>query len=80
MPSIACRFDDIILTPEFLADPYTVYHRMRNEAPVYWSDRFNAWMLTRYPDVKSILHDSRMNRANELVPSSAGCRIRHAWK
>jgi pimeloyl-[acyl-carrier protein] synthase len=82
MPSVACRFDDIILTPEFLADPYTVYHRMRDEEPVYWSDRFNAWMLTRYADVKSMLHDSRMNSRERIsailsqLPDSARLEMR----
>src|SRR5436190_6930697 len=82
MPSVACRFDDIILTPEFLADPYAVYHRMRDEAPVYWSDRFNAWMLTRYADVKSTLNDSRMNSRERIsailsqLPDSARLEMR----
>jgi pimeloyl-[acyl-carrier protein] synthase len=66
MQNTACIFDEIILTPEFLANPYAVYHRMREDAPVYWSDRFNAWMLTRYADVKSTLHDPRMNSSERI--------------
>jgi pimeloyl-[acyl-carrier protein] synthase len=66
MSTNACNFDDVLLTPEFLADPYAVYHQMRSEAPVYWSERFKAWMLTRYADVKSTLHDPRM-RSRERI-------------
>jgi cytochrome P450 len=55
------QFDDFILTPEFMANPYSLYRRMRAEAPVYWSKRFNAWMLTRYSDVKRSLQDARLN-------------------
>ena len=64
--SSACKFDDMFLTPEFLSDPYPLYHRMRLEAPVYWSERFNAWILTRYAEVKHALHDSRLNAGQRI--------------
>ena len=57
MPSVACRFDDIILTPEFLADPYAVYHRMRDEAPVYRNDKHDFYALTRFADVEAAHRD-----------------------
>ena len=28
--------------PAFLEDPYPVYHRMRRQDPVYWSDALGA--------------------------------------
>ena len=37
--------------PTFLEDPYPVYHRMRQQDPVYWSDALGHWVLTRYDDV-----------------------------
>ncbi|MGE0386389.1 MAG: cytochrome P450 [Gammaproteobacteria bacterium] len=33
------------------ADPYPVWKRMRDEAPVYWNDRFRFYALTRFEDV-----------------------------
>jgi len=67
MSGDTCKFDPLFLTPEFLADPYPTYHRMRAEAPVYWSERFNAWMLTRYAEVKPALHDSRLNSGQRMA-------------
>ncbi len=49
-----------LLTPTALADPYPVYRRMRDEVPVHWNDRFNAWLLTRYADTKALLTDPRI--------------------
>lgn len=59
-------FDDYLLTPEFFADPYPFYHRLRSTEPVYWSDRLGAWLLTRYADVSSALHDSRLKSGNRI--------------
>jgi cytochrome P450 len=36
---------------EAVYDPYPFYHRMRERAPVYRSEKANAWMFTRYQDV-----------------------------
>jgi len=48
-------FEDQLLSPAFFSDPYPTYHRLRSEAPVYWSDALGGWVLTRYEDVVSIL-------------------------
>lgn len=36
---------------EFFDDPYDLYRRMRNEAPVYFSEKYGFWALFRYEDV-----------------------------
>ena len=46
------------MDPEFLADPYPTYHRLRAEDPVHHSP-LGFWVLTRYEDVSSILRDPR---------------------
>ena len=33
------------------ADPYPLYHRLRENEPVHFSERLKTWMLTRYDDV-----------------------------
>ncbi|HZN14266.1 MAG TPA: cytochrome P450 [Acidimicrobiales bacterium] len=43
--------------PGFVEDPYPTYARMRTEAPVHWSERLGAWMVTRYEDVDHIFRD-----------------------
>jgi cytochrome P450 len=39
------------------ADPHPVWHRMREEAPLYRNDRFDFWALTRFDDVLRALVD-----------------------
>jgi len=46
------------LDPEFLADPYPTYHRLRAEDPVHQSP-LGFWVLTRYDDVSAVLRDPR---------------------
>lgn len=46
-----------LLDPEVLADPYPLYHRLRSEDPVHWDPYLHAWVITRYADVVTVLHD-----------------------
>jgi cytochrome P450 len=46
------------MDPEFVADPYPTYHRLRTEEPVHHSP-LGFWVLTRYEDVVSVLRDPR---------------------
>jgi cytochrome P450 len=46
------------MDPEFLADPYPTYHRLRAEDPVHQSP-LGFWVLTRYDDVAAVLRDPR---------------------
>lgn len=39
------------------ADPYPVYRRMREEAPLYFNERYGFWALSRYDDVDAALVD-----------------------
>ena len=48
-------------SPDFLADPYPLYHRLRAADPVHrspWGD----WYLTRCADVTMALNDRRFRR------------------
>ena len=47
--------------PAILADPFSLYRRMRDEDPVHWSPRLKAWVLTRYEDVKRVCLDGAMS-------------------
>jgi cytochrome P450 len=44
-----------LLDPEVLADPYPLYHRLREHDPVYWDPYIHAWIVTRYDDVLTVL-------------------------
>ncbi len=45
-----------LLDPEVLANPYPLYHQLREETPVHWDPYLHAWVVTRYADVVEVLH------------------------
>jgi cytochrome P450 len=51
-----------LLDPEVLANPYPLYRRLRDEAPVLWDPYLHAWVVTRYADVSNVLHRYRAAR------------------
>ena len=52
------------LLPEFRANPYPIYARLRAEDPVHKSTLTGLWVLSRYADVAMVLRDPRFGRAN----------------
>lgn len=42
---------------EFFTDPYPTYRRMREEAPVYYSEEYDFYALTRHADVAAAFKD-----------------------
>lgn len=44
---------------EFIDDPYAAYAKLRRDAPVCRVDALNAWLLTRYKDVKAAALNDR---------------------
>ncbi len=53
MPGTSVYFDpyDVAIN----ADPYPVYKQLREEAPVYYNDRYDFWALSRHEDVQKAL-------------------------
>ncbi|HEY0754795.1 MAG TPA: cytochrome P450 [Ktedonobacteraceae bacterium] len=43
-----------LLDPEVLANPYPLYQRLRQEAPVHWDPFLHTWIVTRYADVITV--------------------------
>ena len=39
------------------ADPYPTFARLRNEAPLYYNERYNFWAISRHADVEKALSD-----------------------
>ena len=48
-------------------NPYPVYKRMRDEAPVYHNPAMNFWALTRYDDVLAAFLDKETFISGEGV-------------
>ena len=45
-------------SPGFFADPYPIYAKLRESAPIYWSETWQAWVCTNYDDTLAQLKDS----------------------
>src|SRR5262245_47872130 len=59
------RFDP--RAPEHRADPFPVFRRLQDEAPVHHSPLLKGWVLTRYADVKTALIDKAFS-ADRITP------------
>jgi pimeloyl-[acyl-carrier protein] synthase len=51
-----------LLDPAVLADPWPLYARLREEAPVHWDQFLHCWVVTRYADVHQVLHSFSADR------------------
>ncbi|WP_164002780.1 cytochrome P450 [Pyxidicoccus caerfyrddinensis] len=49
-PAFSSRFE-----PRYVDDPYPLYTRLRQEAPVQFSEEMHLWVVSRYEDVKTVL-------------------------
>lgn len=64
----ALRLTDVNFgDPRFLADPWPIFARLRDEAPVFWSATHHAWIVTRHADVLQAFRDPRLS-ASRIVP------------
>ena len=43
--------------PQTIARPHAFYARLREEAPIIWSEQTQGWVLTRYEDVRHALRN-----------------------
>ena len=59
---------DDLLHPDVIQDPYTYFHRLREEDPVHWNEKFEGWVLTTYEDVSKAFHDTRLS-SERMKPS-----------
>jgi cytochrome P450 len=42
---------------DIVNDPYPVYARLREEAPIYYNERYDFWAISRHADVEKALSD-----------------------
>jgi len=67
---------DLVYNPyafDFHDDPYTLYRRLREEAPAYWNPDLEFWALTRYDDVHEGFRDfATLSSANGVALENRG--------
>ncbi len=49
-----------LASDSFHANPHAVLHQLREHTPVYWSETWKAWVLTRYEDVMAVLRQPKL--------------------
>jgi cytochrome P450 len=57
MKATTPRLGDIWNPLVALDDPYPIYRRLRDEAPVYHEERLDLWVLSRFDDVHAAAND-----------------------
>jgi cytochrome P450 len=60
--------------PRFLADPYPVLNRLREQVPLFYDAARERWFVTRHQDVRSCLRDKRLGRnfRHVMTPEEIG--------
>ena len=60
------------IAPDQVECPFDLYRRARDEMPVFYSERFDLWVVTRYEDIARILKDPALfSSAQSLAVDSA---------
>ena len=59
MTIIGADLDELLESPGFVADPYPIFRRLRDESPVHWVERWGCWLLTRAGDIDQTIRDPR---------------------
>jgi pimeloyl-[acyl-carrier protein] synthase len=49
-----------LFAPEWLADPYPFYRRLREDHPVYHDDVLRSWVVSRHGDIAALSTDDRL--------------------
>jgi cytochrome P450 len=54
----------------FAENPYPIVARLREEAPLFWHEKLNAYVVSRYDDVKMVIEDNtRFHAAPDAKPA-----------
>jgi cytochrome P450 len=57
--------------PEYFRNPYPMYKRLREEAPIYYNEKYGFFAVSRYDDVQAVLGD------RDTYISSRGVLLEH---
>lgn len=64
--------------PDWTRDPYPLYHRMRQHAPVLWDELMRSWIVLGHQEIARLSKDERLSGARirdfhaQLPPAARG--------
>ena len=58
-------------SPHTRANPYGYYRELRQHAPLYWAEQAEAWFVSRFDDVLSLL-----TQPPHFSPDAMGAALR----
>jgi pimeloyl-[acyl-carrier protein] synthase len=77
------QFDELLVSREFMLDPYPLLRQLREEQPVYWSESIGGWILTRYDDIIATFRDvdhygneGRLAKAVDYLPPDTRAKFK----
>jgi cytochrome P450 len=77
------KYDELLISREFMLDPYPFLRQLREEQPVYWCEPIGGWILTRFDDIiatfKDVDHygnEGRLAKAVDYLPAETRARFR----
>lgn len=66
-PASDQELDDCFGASDFYSNIHGYYRRLREEAPVHWSDTLQTWFLTAYADVDTVHRDARFSSKGRVL-------------
>ena len=60
-----------VFTPENRRNPHPLYHQLRAEAPMAYSEEMDEWVLTRWADCEAVLRDPRWSSSPDHRPPTS---------
>ncbi|MBW4635415.1 MAG: cytochrome P450 [Iphinoe sp. HA4291-MV1] len=67
-----------LLEDKYRDNPYPLYHQLRSQHHIFWDERLNAWVLTRYQDIAEALKNPQLsNQRLSLDKSSFPEKVQH---
>jgi len=52
--------------PDLIENPYPRYKDWRDNRPIWWAEDINAWVLSRYEDVRFVLKNADLFSSNSM--------------
>lgn len=52
--------------PEQLANPYPLYHWLRSQGPVWWSEELDGWLVSGFDEIAAIVRDLRLSVRSKI--------------